>query len=253
MLQVYWLTFLMVFVRTAAFVFMLPFASWRGIPVLVRVAVSLSLAFLLFMPLEGKAGPLRGELDLALQLGGELVVGLTLGFLVTLMFAVFRMAGQMMDMQGGLMLSGVFDPQLGGQVTLMGQFYYIFAVVFYLSVDGHHRLINALAESFSLVPLGTGMFAASTAGEVARLFASMFLLAFQISAPVLMILLCMDLALGFIAKTVPQLHVFIEGLPLKIALALFSFTLLLPLLSRVMQVVFDGLERDLIIIMRSWY
>ncbi|MBS3943756.1 MAG: flagellar biosynthetic protein FliR, partial [Dethiobacter sp.] len=172
--------------------------------------------------------------------------------LTLLFFSLFVNAGQMIDLSSGLMLSAVFDPQFGGQVTFMGQFYYLLALVFYLTLNGHHYLLQALAGSFRVIPPGRGLVAPELTGGLIRLFADIFTLAFQIVAPVVIILLIVDLALGLIAKTVPQVHVFIEGLPLKIALSLLILALLVPLTGAVWESLLADFIDRLWQFMRGW-
>lgn len=248
----FWWPFLLIFARIAAFVAAIPLFGWRGIPIVVRIFFSFVFALLLTVSWDGQLELPANDLELFLVLGRQILTGLVLGFTVYLFLATFLMAGQFMDHKAGLMMAGSFDPLFGGQVTIMGQFFYFLAVVLYLTVNGHHVLFVSLRESFNLVPL-TGAFAS---GDViwhyVRTFGFVFLLAFQISAPVVIVIWMLDLALGFLSRTVPQIHVFIVGLPLKVALVLLVFMLVLPLMGRVMRDVFDMLARDLILVLRSW-
>ncbi len=248
----FWWPFMLIFARIAAFVAAIPLFGWRGIPVVVRVFFSFVFALLLTMNWDGQLALPLTDLELFLALGRQVITGLIMGFTVYLFLAAFLMAGQFMDHKAGLMMAGSFDPLFGGQVTILGQFYYFMAVVFYLTVNGHHILFLSLRESFNLIPL-TGAFAdAEVLWHYVRTFGFVFLLAFQIAAPVVIVLWMLDLALGFLSRTVPQIHVFIVGLPLKVALVMLVFMLILPLVSRVMRDVFDLMARDLILVLRSW-
>jgi flagellar biosynthetic protein FliR len=231
-----WLPLLLIWARLMGIVFLFPFFSWRGVPFTVRLWLSLVLALLLFLSREGWPEFSLGEpLAVVIILVKEILTGLALGYLTLLFFSLFLMAGQMVDLQSGLMLSGVFDPQFGSQVTFTGQLYYLLALVFYLTLNGHHYFLRALLESYRVIPLGAGLFAPELTGGAVRFFADLFSLAFQIVAPVVVILLIVDVALGLIAKTVPQVHVFIEGLPLKIALSLLILALLVPFMGAVWE------------------
>ena len=249
----YWLAFLFIWARLMGIVFLFPFFSWRGIPFSIRLWLSLVLALLLFLSQgPGTEFPVGEPLGMVIILIKEVLTGLALGYLTLLFFSVFLNAGQMVDLKSGLMLSGVFDPQFGSQVTFMGQFYYLAALIFYLTLNGHHYFLKALAESYELIPLGSGLFNVSMAGGVARLFADMFTIAFQIVAPVVIILLIMDVAMGLLAKTVPQVHVFIEGLPLKIAFSLLLLALMVPLMGVVWESLLSGFIENLRDFMRGW-
>ena len=169
-----------------------------------------------------------------------------------MLFTLFLNAGQLIDLGAGLTLSAVFSSQFGSQVTFLGQFYYLLVLVFYLSINGHHLFLAAISESFHLIPIPARLISSTLSAGMGPLFARMFSLAFQIAAPVMMILLIVDLSLGLIAKTVPQVHVFVEGLPLKIALALGLLALLLPAMAVAWVDLLDTFYRYLIWFMETW-
>lgn len=248
----FWFPLLLIFARIVAFVVVLPFFAWRGIPIMLRVFFAFIVSVLLTLDWEGALNLPESDLEMILLLSREILVGLLLGFLVYLFFSIFLMSGQFMDHKAGLMMAGSFDPLLGGQVTILGQFFYFLAVVLYLTMNGHHLLFFSLKESLLLIPLEGPFIGAQVLWDYIKIFPRMFLLAFQIAAPVIIILWITDIALGFLSKTVPQIHVFIVGLPLKIALVLLVFLFTIPLLGGVLREVFDLLARDFVLVMRSW-
>jgi flagellar biosynthetic protein FliR len=246
----FWFPFLLIFARVVAFIEVLPFFGWKGIPVLVRIFFSFVLAALLSLNWEGQLTLPANDLALVFLFGREIFIGLLLGFFVYLYLSVFLMAGQFMDHKAGLMMAGMFDPLFGGQVTIIGQFFYFLAVVLFLGINGHHLLFFSFKESLRLIPLAGSFPAAPLLLEYVKTFSFVFLLAFQIAIPVVIVIWLLDLALGFISKTVPQIHVFIVGLPLKIALVLLIFIFMLPLLGGIMNDFLDLLTRDYILLMR---
>ncbi len=248
----FWFPFLLIFARIAAFLTVVPFFAWRGIPAVLRIYFSIVLSVLLVLSWEGRVLLPPNDLGLAVLLGKEIISGLVLGFLVYLFFSVFLMSGQFMDHKAGLMMAGSFDPLFGGQVTIVGRFFYFLAVVFYLTIDGHHLLFLSLKESFRLLPLEGSFVSSPVAWHYLKIFSGIFLLAFQIAAPVIIVIWLMDIALGFLSRAVPQIHVFIVGLPLKVALVFLVFLLLLPLLGGVLRDVFGRMSSDLMFIMENW-
>jgi flagellar biosynthesis protein FliR len=235
-----WLVYLFIWARLMGIVFLFPFFSYRGIPFMLRLWLTLVIAFLIFLSMESRpVFDFRVPLEMILILGKEVLTGLALGYLVTLMFSVFLNAGQMIDLKSGLMLSGVFEPQFGSQVTFMGQFYYLLALVFFMTLNGHHFFLKAIADSFVIIPIEGPFMAREMTEGVIRIFAEMFALAFQMVAPIVVILMVMDIALGLIAKTVPQIHVFVEGLPLKIALSLLLAAILMPMFGIIWESLLD--------------
>src|SRR5699024_7141617 len=128
-----------------------------------------------------------------------------------------QIAGGFIDFQMGFAIANVIDPQTGAQSPLIGQYFYIIALLFLLSINGHHLIIDGIYNSYgfiaidAFVPLGDE----SMIMYVIDTFNTMFLIAFQISIPIVGCLFLVDVALGIIARTVPQLNVFVVGLPLK--------------------------------------
>ncbi len=248
----FWWSLLLIFARIAALIITVPFFAWRGIPVMPRIFLAFVLSVMLALSNNGEVVIPATDIELIFLLVRELLTGLVLGFLVYLFFSVFLMAGQFMDHKAGLMMAGSFDPLFGSQVTLLGQFFYFLGVVFYLTIDGHHMLFLALKESFTAVPLAGPMLSTPTAWYYIKIFPSLFLIAFQIAAPIIIVLWLTDLALGFLSRVVPQIHVFIVGLPLKIALVPLIFLLLLPQVAVLLRDFFELLEKDLLLIMENW-
>lgn len=242
-----WLFNLLLFMRVVTVLLMLPYFSWRGIPVLATIGFAALLSYILFLVIAPAALPLpENALLLGLAVASEVLFGLVLGFLTLLTFNALRIAGQLIDMQSGMMNASLFDPQSGSQVTLFGQFYYQFAVVAYLVLNGHHQLFAALLRSLQLVPPGGAVFAATLVPGLLALIYQMFIVAFQLAAPVALVLVLTDFALGLISKTVPQLHVFMVGMPLKVGVALFVLYLSLPYMSQMLTTIFTQLHSDFI-------
>lgn len=240
----------LIFTRFSALVAVLPFFSWRGIPVLTKIGFAALLAWLLYLTGSPQVTLPSHFLLYVSAVLSEVLLGLALGFLVLMVFTAARIAGQLVDLQSGLMMSSVFDPQYGGQVTIFGHFYYLFALVFYLSVNGHHQLLAGLAGSLKLVPPGGAVFQAALIPEFTRLIYQMFMIAFQLAVPVVAVLIFSDLALGLLSKTVPQLHVFMIGMPLKVGVGLFIIYLIFPYFAQVLEMVFARMQNEMMQLFR---
>ncbi|HAP32655.1 MAG TPA: flagellar biosynthetic protein FliR [Firmicutes bacterium] len=245
--------FLLIFSRLSAFMAIFPPFAWRGIPVPVRIFFALIISFLIALMWQGERPVMPvGDLSFVLAVAREIAAGLILGFFVSLFLSLFLMAGQFMDHMAGLTMGGVFDPLFGSQVTFIGHFFYLFAVVLFLTINGHHPFFLALQESFRIIPLAGPWFSPALPEQFFKLFAGVFLLAFQIAAPVIVVLLILDLALGFLSRAMPQINIFIISFSLKILLALALLQLLLPYLENMLGHLFAQMAADFMLVMESW-
>jgi len=145
------------------------------------------------------------------------------------------MAGSIAGFQVGLAISQAFDPNAGGQVSIIGRFWLTLATLIFLSINGHHLIIAAFNDSYQLIQPGQMVVDGSTVDLVIRYSAYVFVLAIKIVAPVLVTLVLMDVALGTIAKMMPTMNIFIVGFPMKIGMGLVVVAMSLPIFTYVLE------------------
>lgn len=222
--------YLLVLVRVTGFLGATPFFGSRAIPARIKLALGLLIAFFLLplarVPAAGVSLANAGEYVAAV--GSELLMGFALGYAITLTFSALQLAGQFIDVPIGFSLVNVLDPLLAQQVPVMGQFQYILFTVMFLAINGHHYLLQALVKTFDLVPLGGFRYFPGLAGLMVKGFGAAFLLGFKLSLPVVAALFLTDVALGLVARAVPQMNVFVVGFPAKIVVGLAFVLLILP-------------------------
>lgn len=229
--------FLLVFARITAFLLSLPLFSYNTIPSLYKMG----LAFFLSMVMLPVVDTTTLEVDSMyfLLLLKEVAVGLLIGLIAYIILSAVQIAGGFIDFQMGFAIANVIDPQTGAQGPLIGQYFYITALLFLLSVDGHHLLIDGMYYSYELIPLdGLIKVGDEFAAFILETFNQMFIIAFQVSIPVVGCLFLVDIALGLIARTVPQLNVFVVGLPLKIAVSFFVLSFFIALYITLSKMLF---------------
>lgn len=204
-------------------------------------AVSASMEFRFWMaalfalaawPLLGAPLPERALLGwggIALAAVGEFLVGVALGLLSALPLYAVQVAGRVIGTQMGLGMVNVLDPLSQVQVSLVGQVKFLLALWYFFHWDGHLLLMRALVETFRLVPLGGAGLSLLAEMGVGAWLQALFVLSFRIVLPYFGTLLLADLGLGFVARTVPQMNIFVLGLPLKIILGFFLLVVVLPL------------------------
>jgi len=199
-------------------------------PVRVKVLVIVALAAMMayFVPIT-YAQEITTPGYFMAALAVEIMIGYTIGFVAYMVFGAIQLAGQIMDMQMGFGIVNVVDPQSGTQIPLMGNLTQTVALLLYLAIDGHHYLFQALVQSYKVVPvLGLNLNGKVT-DLIIQISVYMFVIAVKISAPIVIAILTSDIAMGFVARTVPQMNVFIVGLPLKILVGLGSLLIMMPI------------------------
>ncbi|WP_217585595.1 flagellar biosynthetic protein FliR [Lentibacillus saliphilus] len=239
-------TFLLIFARVAAFFVAMPLFSYRTIPAPFKVGMSFFLALMMVYTVDVPDEAILTMYPVLLL--KEVVVGLFIGLIAYIILSAVQIAGGFIDFQMGFAIANVVDPQTGAQSPLIGQYFYIIALLFLLSVDGHHIIIDGIYNSYALVPLeGLIDFGQqSIAMFVIETFNKMFVIAFQIAIPIVGCLFLVDVALGLIARTVPQLNVFVVGLPLKIFVSflvlLFFMSLYIFLAKQLFTLLFSTMQ-----------
>jgi flagellar biosynthetic protein FliR len=243
-------TFILVFTRIGAFVAACPIFAMREIPPIVRVGLAFVLS-LAILPLVAPASvPLDSFLGFMLAVVREAAVGLGLGIFTSLVFYGVRLAGMYAGFQMGFAISEMVDPGQAGRNAIISQFLWLFGLVFFISIDGHHLLIVGLAKSFDLVPLGAAVAQMKATMFIAKAFGGMFAIALAIVAPLLAVLLVTDIILGLLVRMVPQINVFMLGFPLKILTGLFTLMVTIPVIGWVLTRVFGQMTEDLIVLMK---
>jgi flagellar biosynthetic protein FliR len=228
--------FLFVLVRVAAILFSIPFLEARNIPFMIKASLVIAASLLIVPNLNTPAQTMLNEpLSLILGLTSEVAVGLIIGLTIQLLFTGVQLAGQMGGFQMGLAIANVVDPNSSLQIPLLAQFLNLFTMMLFLSLNIHHYFIKAMVEGFELIPPWGAHFNGDLFRLVMHLTANAFIIAVKVGAPVMVSLLLTSVALGLMARTVPQMQIFIVAMPLKILLGLIFMGVSLPFCSTYLQ------------------
>lgn len=201
--------------RVAAMCLSTPMFGSRNIPRRVRTMFALVLTLGLMPVLPPVAAFPASMWTLAIGIGGEILFGVVLGMATSFVFVSVQWAGEIMGQQMGLSLGETFDPQAGVRGSAVGDIYFLMTLVIFLVIRGHHALIKGVAASFTVLPpLSFGM-TPDVLDMIVNLLGATTTLALQLAAPMLVTLLVVELVLGFIGKSVPQINVMTSGLSLR--------------------------------------
>lgn len=240
----------LIFIRISAIMVTAPLFGSRNVPLQLKAGFSVVLAMAVFPVVGFKEVYLTNVPSLVSAMAGEILIGVIIGFTARLLFAAVQLAGQLVGFQMGFGIVNVIDPQTSTQVSIIAQFQNMITLLIFLAVNAHYWFILAVASSFELIPPLQFCFTDSLMEAIVGLSCDMFVIAAKVAAPIIAILLFTSVALGLIARTVPQMNIFIVGFPLKIAIGLFGVGLSFPLLSYMLRNLFHKMGEDIIILMK---
>lgn len=212
--------FLLVVFRMAGIFMLAPMFGSNLLPVQVKALLSVVLAFCVYPILPAQPPIELSLMTLPITIGSEMLIGLIIGFGASLPLIAMQLGGLMMGQQLGLGFAQVLNPEFGENTDVFGQMLFLTALTVFILMNGHHALLTTLVHSFSSVPLGGYMPGADVLQVMTGLLASMFELAVRVAAPLLCLVFLETIAMGFIARTVPQLNILSLGFPLRIIMGL---------------------------------
>ncbi len=210
--------------RVAGATVLVPVFGPVELPGSVRVILAVAIAATLVTGLAGlstvaASASLASTGSLAIAMLSEVVIGATFAFGFLAAYAATQVAGRVLDIQMGFSAASVFNPSLRTVAPLTGSILGMLAIVMFLSFDGHHVLLRALAESARLAPPGT-VFSSEHFNWEALIAQSSVMFAFglTLASPVMFCLLLADVAIAIFSRSVPQLNPFVLGFAIKILL-----------------------------------
>ena len=245
------IVFLLLTIRIGAIVLSFPLLGSRNVPAQLKILFILMLGVALYPLVQIQQVVVPQSLGhLALVVVREMLIGLTIGFVAQVLFAGIQLGGELISQQMGLNIATIFDPQNAQQVSLVTQFQYVLAMLVFLSGSAHHWFIIAMAESLHSIPLAGLSTSGAVLPVILTLLGKACVIAIQLAAPVSIALLLATLALGVIARLVPQLNVFMLSFPATLGLGLVMLALALPSVMGGIQLAFGQLGNDLVQVIR---
>ncbi len=234
-------TFLLLLIRVSGMLVSAPLLSHKGIPSWTKVGFAVFFALVL-VPLQQDRAPqppqqLGTVVDAVIR---EVLFGLALGLAMNLVFMGLQLASRIVGVQMGFGIGAVLDPITGAEFGTFDQFYALLVTLVFFTINGHHLVIQVLAETTRGVPLGSfDPFSLQIAG-ITGLIAGLTVTAVRMAMPVMAALFLTDLGLGFVARTVPQVQVLVVGAPIKIVVGVVVLGAALPVTVAMMNTVINS-------------
>lgn len=231
---------LWIMLRIGAMLMAMPMVGTRAVPARVRalLAVALSVALAPVLP----AVPVFNGFDsmTVLSILREVAVGVSIGFLLRLIFEAGAMAGEMIAQSTGLAFAQMADPMRGGSSGVIGQWFYLMFGLLFFTSNGHLALISLLVDSYKALPIGTALpDPHAVAALVPTLALQIFRGALSLALPLVVAMLAINLAFGVLSRAAPALNPMQLGLPVALLLGLSLLTLLAGEMGPPVQRLFD--------------
>ncbi len=230
-----------------------PFFAGFNIPMSVRFTISAWFGFLLLPHLRGSViiTDIFSIYTILVYALREFFVGYLMGIVMGFPFIAVQMAGRIYGMQMGFGMMNILDPYMQQQVSIMGQFKFLIALWFFLHWDGHILLLKALVKSFDYMPVASFVFNPDAVKEMISFVGRLFEVSMLVALPIAGSLLLADIGLGFVARTVPQMNIFVLGFPLKIIVGMMLLMAVLPLVVDVIHsYIGDSIKQMLVIVIK---
>ncbi|MCC6535463.1 MAG: flagellar biosynthetic protein FliR [Burkholderiales bacterium] len=214
--------------RVLALLAAAPVLGQTRLPVPVRIGLALAVVAALAPSLPAQPPVAPASAAGMLVLATQIVIGLAMGFALRLVFVAVEMAGDLIGLQMGLGFAMFYDPGNIQHTPILGQFMSLLATLVFLAINGHLLIISALAESFHTLPIAAQPPGASFFQVLARHGAIVFVTGLQLALPLIVTMLVVNLALGVLTRSAPQLNIFAVGFPVTLAIGFGALILTLP-------------------------
>ncbi len=207
---------ILILMRIATFVYAAPFFNTANTPQRVRLGFALALTVLVY-PMLGEVNySYSNIIEYAALVVKECAVGLALGFIASMVVQTVQFAGKIIDMDMGISMATIYDPQTRNQVGIMGNFYYYVLMLTLIVTGLYQYLVKAIVETFTVVPLGEVHFNITLYDAIIDFMGDYIVIGFRIALPIFAATLLTNCVLGILAKIAPQMNMFVVGVQLKI-------------------------------------
>lgn len=225
--------YMVVFTRVGAVLMVVPGIGDRTVPVRFRLLLALMIALTGGMTVFPQVPALPDQpVELVHIIGGEAIIGLAIGLLVRMAFMALHVAGTVISFQTSLAYARNFDPTQGSQGSVIGSFLAILGVTLVFVTNIHHMMIAAAVDSYNIFPLGGAIPVGDLTSVAISTVSGAFVVGIQMSAPFIVYGLVFYLAIGILAKLIPQVQIFFVAMPANI---IAGFLILALLLSSLMM------------------
>lgn len=245
--------FLLVLTRSSGIFFISPFLGSLNISAKIRACAAILVAVIIF-PVVVKMSVIEvpaTTLLFAFTVIKELFIGWLIGLVGYIVLAAVNMAGKIMDMQVGFAVVQMMDPTTQQQSGMIGTFLYNLTIIYFVITNGHHVILGALAESFRIIPIDSMVWNTSLPQLINDLTAAIFMNGMKIAMPVTFAILLTNVGMGILARTMPQMNIFVVGIPLQLTIGTTMLSMILPFYILFLDVIFNEMYANISIALKA--
>ncbi|MEY8330653.1 flagellar biosynthetic protein FliR [Lachnospiraceae bacterium 48-33] len=243
-------TFILIMVRITSFMYVAPFFGQTNTPQRTKLGFALILSFLVYMVLPEQTLAYSNNWDYATIIVKEAIAGVLMGFSVFICNSIVLFAGHVFDMEIGLTMATIYDPQTRTQVSVSGQLYQNLFMLIFIATGMHWYLLSALVDSFTAVPLDGLHIRAGLITVFIDFISDYFITGFRIALPVFASSMLVNIVLGIMTKVAPQMHMFSVGMQIKILAGLFIMFMTVTVISNITSNLFEQMKQIMVTVIR---
>ena len=244
------LTFILVLMRISGIIATAPMLGSNNIPLQIKIVLILILGIIIHPFIDFPQVFPNQPSGYLLIVFSELLIGLVMGLVGRFMFAAIEFAGTVVGFQMGLSMANMFDPMSEQQISMLARFETAIAMLVFLVMDLHLLIVQAMVQSYSLLPPGGASMNNDLTREILNLSAAVFSIGFQIGAPLIIALFLSNMIIGLLARSVPQIQIFVVGFPLTLLLGFIFLMFGMPYMVSAFRRLFSMLDNQLLNILR---
>ena len=229
-----YLIFLLASCRTAGVIFFNPIFGRNSVPAIMKVGLSLAIAMFAVFELGTTQVINYSALEFIAAMLQGFVIGIVIGFIMTLFLSVFQLGGEVMDMQMGLSMASMYDPATRANISVTGNLLTSMYVLIFFISNAHLALFTVVIQSFQVIPLGVGQVSNQVAVYFIELMYYIFLYAVQLSLPIIVTEIIAEFAVGILMRLVPNINVFVINIQIKVIIGLIIILTIIPALANFM-------------------
>ncbi|MFT5524322.1 MAG: flagellar biosynthetic protein FliR [Pirellulaceae bacterium] len=229
LLQLYldqFLIFVLVITRMSGLMMTAPIFGTPNIPFQVRAYLTFAMGILIAPLYWGEPIPRPNTvINLAILMGHEAIIGLSLGLAVLILFSGLQLSGLMIGQMSGMQLADLVDPTFNENTPIFGQLLNMVALAVFVAIDGHRQLMNAMLETFRWMPPGEARISTELVQAISEVMSMSFSMAIRAAAPIVISLFVSMLIMGLISRTLPQLNVIAVGFSLNSLILMLTLSI----------------------------